>query len=140
MIGRIGIQADIELYLEAEELEKLQNETIEGVLVKIQKPKRQGVVSVSINDARKSENGLGIGIDDSGYWGVQDNFRLQVFIGTEWYQKLRQRGAVGLRQSMMDGSTINVFDRSRLDHMDELYAEQLEFYRDNRDRLPESFG
>ena len=59
MIGSIDHQADIDLYLEAEELRRLENGTIEGVLVKARHPKRQGTISISVNEARKNENGCG---------------------------------------------------------------------------------
>ena len=140
MIGGIDHQADIDLYLEAEELERLPNETLEGVLIKIRKPKRQGVISISINDERKMENGFGIGLDDKQYWGVQDNFRVDVFIGSKWYQELLQRRVVGTRQKMKDGSKIYIYNRSMLDGINLRGAKHLEFYRDNKERLPENFG
>ena len=140
MIGGIDHEADIDLFLEAEELERLSKETIEGVLVKTRQPKRQGKISISINDARKCENGFGIGLNDKGYWGVQDGFRVEVFMGSEWYQSLRKQGRVGTRQSMRDGSKIHIYDRSRCDGTDSFRAENLEYYRDNKERLPEAFG
>lgn len=137
MIASIDSQADICLYLEAEELKKLTNETIEGILIKILKPKRQGVISIFINDKRKYENGFGIGIDDSRYWSVKDNFHLEIFIGAEFYQELSKKGVIGLRQRMRDGSKISIYDRSRLNGIDEIHVETLEFYRDNKDKLRE---
>ncbi len=140
MIGGIDQQADIDLYLEADEVERLPNGTIEGVLVETRKPKRQGTIAVSVNDSRKNENGFGIGIDDKGYWKVQDGFRVNVFMGTEWYQELRERGVVGMRQRMRDGSKIHIYDRSRLDGIDSMHVEHLEFYRDNKEKLSEDLG
>lgn len=93
MIGGIDFQADIDLYLDAEELERLLNATIEGVLIKIQEPKRQETISISINDARKNENGFGSGLDDKQYWGIQEGFRVDAFMGSEWYQELQERGS-----------------------------------------------
>ncbi|MBS3066904.1 hypothetical protein J4205_03685 [Candidatus Pacearchaeota archaeon] len=140
MIASIDNQADICLYLEAEELKKLENETIEGVLIKILKPKRQGAISISVNDKRKYENGLGIGIDDSRYWDVKDNFHLGIFMGTEFYQELSKKGVIGLRQRMRDGSKIHIYDRSKLNGIDEIYVETFEFYRDNKDKLRKDLG
>ena len=140
MIASIDNQAYICLYLEAEELKKLENETIEGVLIKILKPKRQGAISISVNDKRKYENGLGIGIDDSRYWGVKDNFHLGIFMGTEFYQELSKKGVIGLRQRMRDGSKIHIYDRSKLNGIDEIYVETFEFYRDNKDKLRKDLG
>ena len=140
MTATIDSQADIDLYLETEELERLANETIEEALIKILKPKRQGIINISVNDARKYENGLGIGIDDSRYWDVKDNFHLEVFMGAEFYQELRKRGVIGIRQRMRDRSKIHVYDRSRLNGIDEINVESLEFYRDNKDRLRDDLG
>ena len=135
MIGSIDYQADILLYLEAEEIKKLQNGRLEGVLVKMQKPKMQGIIGISINDARKYENGFGIGVDDKKYWGVSDGFHLELFMGAEWYNEFVERGVVGLRQQMMDGSKVQVYDKSKLSFSNKMLAEHLEFYRDNKWRL-----
>jgi hypothetical protein len=139
MIAGIDYQADITLYLEAEEVKKLGSQRLEGVLVKVQKPKRQGTIYLSVNDARRNENGSGIGINDKGYWGVQEDFCIEVFMGTGQYKVLRERGRIGLRQRMLDGSKVNIYDRSRLNGIDVTVAENLEFYRDNKERLPADF-
>ena len=140
MIAGIDSQADIELYLEPKELERLANETVEGVLVKTSRPKRQGTINISINDSRKNENGIGIGIDDSRYWGVADDFHVSVFMGSEWYRELMERGVIGTRQRMRDGSKIHIYDRSQLDGIDFSASETLEFYRDNKEELTDHFG
>ena len=140
MIGGIDHQADLDLYLEAEELARLPEATIEGVLIKTDKPKRQGIICISVDDLRKNENGYGIGLDDKKYWGVQDGFRIEVFIGTEWYQELQEKGVIGLRSRMRDGSKITIYDRSRLESMSAIRVENLEYYRDNKERLPDNFG
>ncbi|HJW96631.1 MAG TPA: hypothetical protein VJ485_00535 [archaeon] len=141
MIGGIDGKADTFLYLDSEEMQRLPDETIEGVLVKIHKPKRQGTVYLSVDDSRKNENGPnGIGVDDKGYWGVQDGFCVRFFMGTEWHRELQKKGRIGTRLRMRDGSEIHVYDRSRLDGMDAGAAEYLEFYRDNKERLPEDFA
>ena len=141
MIAGIDSQADLEVYLEPEEIEMLgRGEVINGVLIKVLKPKRQGAISISVNEERKNENGFGIGIDDSGYWRIRDGFRLEVFLSSEWYASLRGRGLIGIRQRMLDGSKIHIYDRSRLTGLDTLAPENLEFYRDNKERLGEDLG
>jgi len=141
MIAGIDSQADLEVYLEPEEIEMLgRGEVINGVLIKVLKPKRQGAISISVNEERKNENGFGIGIDDSGYWRIRDGFRLEVFLSSEWYASLRGRGLIGIRQRMLDGSKIHIYDRSRLTGLDMLAPENLEFYRDNKERLCEDLG
>ena len=74
MIAGIDHQADIVLYLEVEEVDKLGSEMLKGVLIKTQKPKRQGIIHISVNDDRKNEKGFGIGINDEKYGGVQEGF------------------------------------------------------------------
>ncbi len=137
MIGSIDNRSDIELYLDSIELEKLSNETISGVIIKILKPKRQGTISLEINDKRQNENGFGIGINDSKYWGISDGFHLDVFMSSEYYDNLKKRGVVGLRQRMRDGSKINIYDKSRCQSTDIISVENLEFYRDNKNALPD---
>ena len=141
MIAGIDSQADLEVYLEPEEIEMLgRGEVINGVLIKVLKPKRQGTISISVNEKRKNENGFGIGIDDSGYWRIRDGFRLEEFLSSAWYASLRGRGLIGIRQRMLDGSKIHIYDRSRLTGLDTLAPENLEFYRDNKERLGEDLG
>lgn len=140
MIAGIDPQSDIDLYLEADELAILSTGTLEGVLIKTIKPKRQGKITLSVNDARKNENGFGIGLDDKRYWGVEDGFHLDLFMGSEWYKQLQEERVIGLRSRLRDGSKIHIYDRSKLDCMEATRATDLEFYRDNQERLPDYFG
>ncbi|MDO8660750.1 MAG: hypothetical protein Q7K43_02580 [Candidatus Woesearchaeota archaeon] len=140
MIGGIDQQADIELYLEAEEVKRIQAEPITGVLVKIEKPKRQGTISVVVNDARQNEDGFGIGVDSSKYWKVKDDFHITVFVGSEWYQQLLERGVISMRQRMLNGSKIHIYDKSKLEFIHAMRAESLEEYRDNKERLRDELG
>ena len=139
MIAGIDSQADIDLYLDPEELRRLSDSKIEGILIKTERPKRQGTISISFNDARKNENGFGVGLDDERYWEAKDNFHIEVFIGHEFYRDLVERGRIGTRQRMLDGSKIHIYDRSRIDNVTAMSAETLEFYRDNKERLPKEF-
>ena len=116
-------------------MERLSSESIEGVLIKTHEPRYQGTVKISIDDDRKNERGSGIGLDDSGYSGLQDGFHIDVFMGSEWYQRLKRYGMVGLRQRMRDGSKILIYDISILNSFDAMRVESLEFYRDNKDKL-----
>ena len=92
MIAGIDEQADIAIYLTHEEAERVARETLVGVLVKWHKPKRQGLISISVNDARKMEGGFGIGVADKGYWGIQDGFCIDAFMGTYEYQEFMRDG------------------------------------------------
>lgn len=142
MIAQIDYQADIDIYLEKEEVIELstKKKRLEGVLIRIFKPKRQGTISLSINDKRKEESGFGIGIDDNKYWKLKNDFHIDVFMGSEWYSKLVNEGKVGLRQRMLDGSKIHVYDRSKLSRLDNSNAETLEMFRDRRNALLDSYG
>jgi len=141
MIAGIDSQADIFLYLDKKELERLLTETIQGVLVKRERPKRQGTISISINDARKREQGSnGIGIEDTKYWKVRDGFHVDVFMGSEWYPQLQEQGMIGTRHRMLDGSKIHVYDRTKLKGLEIINVEGLEHYRDNKDKLLDFMG
>lgn len=136
MIGRVYFDGDVQLYLVAGEVEVLQKEALEGVLVRVEKPKRQGSVSLSINDRRSNEGGAGIGSDGSKYIGVLDDFHIDVFLGTPFYRLLLERGIVGLRWGLRDGSKIRIADLSKTeDYTDRSVADGLEFYKTNRGNL-----
>lgn len=141
MIVGIDEQADVDVYFTPDEILQLSKcTTLEGVLVKIRAPKRQGIISVQLNERRANERGSGIGVSDKGYWGVQDGFRVELFIGSYFYEQLIQRGKVGTRFRMRDGSEVCLRDISRIDSMAKSAAEHLEYYRDNKEKLPALFG
>lgn len=135
MISSIDYESDICVYLTNEEVNRLSKDTLEGVLIKTASPKLQGTLRISVNDARKTDNGFGIGIDDKMYWGKKQDFHLDVFVGNEYYQALKERGRIGTRQGMMDGSKISLYDISKVDGIDASVVKSLEFYRDNKEKL-----
>ena len=139
MIAGIDSKADIELYLKIEELTRLEKEKIEGILIIIERPKKQGTIYISLNDSRAYENGFGIGINDKGYWGVQNDFCVEVFIGTGYYSQLVETGRVGTRHRMRDGSKIHIYNIDKLDRSELRSVENLEYYRDSKDTLPDIF-
>lgn len=110
MIAGINYQADIDLFLEAEEVKRLEAGTIEGVLIDRDKPKRQGTITISV----RPEKWIGVKVEGKDYWGVKEGFRVEVLLEVSYYKELRERGFLGLRHRMLDGSKINIFDRSRL--------------------------
>ena len=135
MISGIDSQSDIVLYLESKELEELSSKTIDGILIKECNPKKQGTISISVDDSKKDKNGFGVGIDDTKYWGFE-KFHIDVYIGSEYYQNLCEKKIIGTRTRMMDGSKIHIYDRSNFDDCTKTFAvEQLEFYRDNLEKL-----
>ena len=141
MIGSIDEQADIDLYLEKEEVNQPLNKIVEGVLIKIHKPKKQGTISISLNDQRKNQNGFGIGVEDKDYWNKQNNFHIDIFIGSEYYEILKNKGRIGTRQRIRDGSKINVYDLSKFkEGIEQENFDYLKYYRDNKDKLIEKLG
>ncbi len=131
MIASVDSTADLEVFLESEEIERLERETIEGVLIKHSQEKLQGTLSLQIDDKRSTQTGFGVGVNDKEYWGVPDNF-----MAASVYRDLKQRGSIGLRHRMKDGAKVHVYDRSRINSMDRHALENLEYYRDNRELLP----
>ena len=111
MIAAINWQADLAIYLNGDEIERIGIWVVEGVLIRRNNPKRQGKIHVSVNDKRKDENGFGIGVDDRVYWGPED-FELYVFVGNEYYKMLRERGRAGSRTRMIDGAQVDLYSRA----------------------------
>jgi hypothetical protein len=135
MISSIDRESDVSVYLTNEEVEKLSKGTLEGVLINTASPKRQGTLKISVSDTRKNDNGYGIGIGDKAYWGVQQGFHLDVFVGNEYYQMLKERGRIGTISRMKDGSHVSLYDISKVDGVDASVVRNLEFYRDNKEKL-----
>ena len=140
MIGSIDEECDISVYLKHDEVKKLKTQTLEGVLIKIRHPKLQGKVYLSVDDKKKTYQGCGIGVEDKNYWGKKEGFEVGLFMGSEFYQELEERGVVGLRQRMRDGSKVHIYDISRRDEMEKAHVEHLEHYRDNKEKLHPALG
>lgn len=139
MIGSIASNADIMVYLQEGDLERLANERLEGIIIRSHKLKSQGIFYFSIDESLKNLNGFGIGIDDSNYWGVKNNFSLKLFISMEYYTTLCDKGKLGIRHRLSDGSHIDVCDWSKLDSMELNNMEQIQFYHDNKDKIPDIY-
>ena len=136
MIGLIGSDCDISVFLEDEEVPRLGKEVLEGVLIKFYKPKLQGKVYLSVNEKKKNYQGAGIGVEDKNYWGKKDGFEVELFMGSEFYKELEATGVVGLRHKMLDGAKVKICKRSE----DEPLVEHLEHYRDNKEKLHPDLG
>jgi len=124
MIAGINNNADINSYLEAEEIERLPRETIEGVLIDIRKPKRQGTLTISVGGEG------GIKVDDKDYWVTEEGFRVVAIMTPRHYQELRERAMIGVR--IPDKGKFHVYDLSRLDTWRATEVKNLESYRDNK--------
>ena len=134
MISSIDSETDISVYLTADNVEQLSKGTIEGVLIEIASPKRQGTLRISVNDKRKNENGFGIGICDKKYWSKKQDFHLDVFVGNDYYGILKERGRIGTAHGIRNGKII-LYDISKVDGIDAYTVKSLEFYRDNKEKL-----
>jgi hypothetical protein len=141
MICSIDREADVNIYFHFPEIEKLCTRELSGTLIFWEKPKRQGTLFISCDNQKSVQNGyFGIGIDDSKYWGVKEDFILRVFLNDEWYNLLKERKATGTRHRMLNGSKITLYNRSKLREYEELAPSHLEFYRDNKSRLRSELG
>jgi hypothetical protein len=136
MIAEIDQQADISIYLKENELDNLSNgKVIAGILIRIHKPESQGTINVQLDDNKKNINRcIGIGVDDNNYWGIKNDFELNIFIGNYFFNMLRENGRTGTRQSMLDGSKIDIYNYLTLNGMEKSFVETLEFYRDNKEK------
>ena len=140
MIAGVSDQTDIELFVQPEEINALETSVLSGVLVKTASPKRQGIVCLSVDDTRRVDGGFGVGVDGEKYFGVTDGFRIDVFMSSDSYSSLRQRGVVSRRHALRSGSKITIYDISQLSADDKTRCEYLEFYRDNKDALKDSLA
>ena len=141
MIAGVDEQTDIVIYIEGEEMPKLEEgKTLEGILVKLHKPKRQGKIRLSVNEKRCKENGaFGIGVVRK-FNSEEPLFEYEVFMNKYWYERLLENGRTGTRHSLRDGSKIDLYDISNCPEMDRDGAENLKWYVENREQLHPSFG
>ena len=130
MIAGIDQQADIAVYLKNGEMESLsKGGVVAGILTRIHKPESQGTINVQVDDDKKNINGcIGIGVDDDNYWGIMNNFQINIFIGDFFFDMLQRQGQTGTRQSMLDGSKIDIYNNNLI------AIQTLEIYRDNKKR------
>ena len=127
MIGGIDSKYDITVFLQAKEIERVSNEVLEGIIIKIEEPEKQWPLFVSVNDKRSYDGGYGIGVQDNRHSQDSDK-KIELFIGNEWYQRLQSAGAVELRHGT-HGSKVCLSDASK--GMEAIAKENLEQYIDN---------
>lgn len=138
MIGSIDAKRDIALYITQEELCALPEKTSSGVIIKFHKPKQQGTVELSLDDKLAFRSGYGIGAE------ARDLKRdtigaVQIYLSHELYTKLKEHGSTGSITSLGNGSTVQIYDLSRRPTQHS-HVEQLEWYAQMKDKLPEDFG
>jgi len=138
MIAGIDRQLDISIVFQKDEIESLsKGEQIAGILIRTENPHEQGFINAQVDNDKKNLNGFGIGINDKNYW-EDENFKLDIFIGNEYFCRLQERGRTGMRQSLRDGSQISLY--SDLDNFEtRTLANNLEFYKDNKEKLKEEY-
>ena len=59
MIACVDSEKDITVYLTDKEVDDISNRVVEGVLVRLHRPKQQGKLYISVNNERKNENESG---------------------------------------------------------------------------------
>jgi hypothetical protein len=145
MIAGISNQADIDVYLASDEIERLEVEPIEGRLVYYQNPKYQGKLVIEKNEEfkRKFRGHSGVGIDDRGYWNNrQGDFVVLAYLDEETYTQIssgetrfRDNSLLGVRTNMKDGSKFRIYDIKDLGGIERVNIENLEDYVKNRKLL-----
>jgi hypothetical protein len=139
MIASIDHEWDIRVYMSSEEVKMIKTGSLEGVLVKWNKPKQQGLIVVSVDDVLKISNDTsGVGVVFTGYdW--KSVGKVELFLRSGFYGGLVINGKNGVRYGTV-GSKVHAYDRSKGDFDIKNAAESLEFYRDNKDRLRAELG
>lgn len=139
MIASIDHEQDIRAYMNSEEVKQLKTRPLEGILIKRNKPKQQGIIVVSVDDVLKLDNDTsGVGVVFTGYdWKSVGTVKL--FLRSVFYGGIVVNGKNGVRYGTV-GSKVHVYDRSKGDFDIRSAAESLEFYRDNKDRLRAELG
>jgi hypothetical protein len=139
MIASIDHEQDIRVYMSSEEVEKLKTGSLEGILVKWHKPKQQGIIVVSVNDVLKINNdtsGVGVVFTEYNWKNVG---KVELFLRAHFYSDLVANGKNGVRYGTV-GSKVHVYNLSIDDFDIRSAVKSLEFYCDNKDRLPADFG
>ncbi|MFP4045498.1 MAG: hypothetical protein ACLFS3_00365 [Candidatus Aenigmatarchaeota archaeon] len=136
MIGSIGRQRDIEVYLEEKEIEKLEEESLEGTIISWQKPWLKGDLFLET----EARTGIQIEVRLEDYGHQEDgSFEVgEVYLNmkNDTYELLKKRGVVTPRYHI-SGSKVKIHDRERLSISEENMVENLEFYDENSEKLEE---
>lgn len=139
MIAGVDYQTDISIFFQEGEVEALsKGQRIAGILIRTDKPHEQGLINTQVDNNKKNLNGFGIGIDDKKYWGIKEDFELDIFIENDYFRLLQERGRIGTRHSLRDGSKITLYNNLD-DFSTRNIVDDLEFYRDNKEKYKELF-
>lgn len=134
MIAGVDYQLDISVCFQPGDLEAvLKGEEVAGILIRTNRPHEQGHIKVQHDDERKNLNGVGIGIDDTQYWKREQDFELGIFIGDYYLDLLQERGRIGTRHSLLDGSKITLHNLNDFDTRNMIA--DLKFYKDNQENF-----
>jgi len=134
MIAGVDSQTDISVCFQEGDLTAIsKGKEISGILIRTSRPHEQGYIRVRHNNKRQNLNGFGIGIDDLRYWKIKKGFELKVFIGNYYFDLLKERGRIGTRHSLCDGSKITLYNLNDFDTRNMIA--DLEFYRDNQENF-----
>lgn len=134
MIALIDQNWDISYFLEKNEINKLKDQALEGMLVSVDKPNKQGTTNISVIYGRcnvRTFNGIGVSSVGSSPNSLGE---IKTLLNDFWFKELQRTGKVGLRQWVFDGAMIEVYDRSRLKGVKPNLAALKEFYHNNKNQ------
>ncbi|MFA5749901.1 MAG: hypothetical protein WC895_01620 [Candidatus Shapirobacteria bacterium] len=133
MVAGVDYQTNISIFFKQGEIEALsKGQKIAGILIRKNNPHQQGLINVQVDNDKENLNGFGIGIEDKKYWGIKENFELDIFIGNYYFGLLQERGRIGTRHSLLDGSDITLYNNLD-DFNTRNMVDNLEFYKDNKE-------
>jgi len=127
VIASINPEYDVSIYLSLEDIAQLTSYRLEGALIRLHDPRKKGLLTLEINDARNHERGFGIGFNADRYRNISDNFVLEVFLGSNFYKCLAKQTVVTNRHNLKDGAKVHMYPD---DPRHESVIEDLEYYRD----------
>lgn len=134
MIAEISSNSDIDVYLDEEEVERLKVETLEGVIIRISHPEKQGLITVSVDDKRTREIHPGVGVLNN-WHQMKNNGEVHVFLEQYHYERFVEYGRTGDRYDWM-GSKVSLFNRKK-DSLFETSAKLLEYvFNDYKWKIP----
>lgn len=139
MIAYIDRGNDIAIYLEGLEIEEVSTRTLEGIIIKLHRPKQQGRIFLAINgEMCRKINGCCIAVLNPEYDYDNNVGEFKVFFDNDSYDRIRG-GKTGTRYDSF-GSKVTIIDANALSDFDLRIVRRLKHYVEARDKLPESLA
>ena len=127
MLVGLGRYHDMDIFLTHTEVENLANSEIKGTLVLYAKPKQQFKVTIVL-DRENAQLGIN---------AIRNESNWELYVSPDFYGRLKKNGKTGTRYGL--GWQIALTDLSRAEMGDRSAAQNLQFYIENRERLPKEF-